>query len=44
MGQDMGLDQDFIVDSMLCVGFKFVYPHTLDTDWGLFDLDIRRKK
>jgi len=43
MGQDMGLDQGFIADSMLRVGFKSVRSRTLDTDWGPMDLDIGRK-
>ncbi len=42
-GQDIGLDQSFIADSMLRVGFKSVRSRTLDTDWGPIDLDIGRK-
>jgi len=43
MGQDMGLDQGFIADSMLRVGFKSVRSCTLDTPMGPMDLDIGRK-
>lgn len=43
MGQDMGLDQGFIADSMLRVGFKSVRSRTLDTPMGPMDLDIGRK-
>ena len=43
MGQDMGLDQGFIADSMLRVGFKSVRSRTLDTPMGPMDLDITRK-
>ena len=43
MGQDMSLDQGFIADAMLRVGFKSVCSRTLNTDWGPVDLDIGRK-
>jgi len=43
MGQDIGLDQGFIADSMLRVGFKSVCSRTLDTPLGPMDLDIGRK-
>jgi hypothetical protein len=43
MGHNIGLDQGFIADSMLRVGFKSVRSRTLDTDWGPMDLDIGRK-
>jgi SAM-dependent methyltransferase len=43
MGQDMGIDQDFIADSMLRAGFKSVRSRTLDTPIGPMDLDIGRK-
>ena len=43
IGQDMGLDQGFIADSMLRVGFKSVHSRTLDTPIGPMDLDIARK-
>ena len=43
MGTDMGLDQGFIADSMLRVGFKSVRSRTLDTPMGPMDLDIGRK-
>ena len=42
-GQDMGLDQGEIADSMLCVCFKSVRSRTLDTPMGPMDLDIGRK-
>ena len=42
-GQDLGLDQDFIADSMLCAGFKSVRSRTLDTPMMPMDLDIGRK-
>ena len=44
MGQDMGLDQGFIADSMLRVGFKSVRSRTLETPFGPMDLDIGRKE
>ena len=43
MGQDMSLDQGFIADSMLRVGFNSVRSRTLDTPMGPMDLDIGRK-
>lgn len=43
MGQGMLVDQGFIADSMLRVGFRSVRSRTLDTDWGAMDLDIGRK-
>jgi SAM-dependent methyltransferase len=43
MGQDMGLDQEFIADSMLHSGFKSIRSRTLDTPMGPLDLDIARK-
>ena len=43
MGNDFGLDQGFIADSMLRVGFKSVRSRTLDTPIGQMDLDIGRK-
>jgi hypothetical protein len=43
MGQDMGLDQGFIADSMLRVGFKSVRSRTLDMPMGPMDLDLGRK-
>ena len=43
MGNDFGLDQGFIADSMLRVGFKSVRSRTLDTLMGPMDLDIGRK-
>jgi predicted O-methyltransferase YrrM len=44
MGNDFALDQGFIVDSMLRVGFKSVRSRTLDTLIGPMDLDIGRKE
>ena len=43
MGQGMMVDQGFIADSMLRVGFKSVRSRTLGPDWGPMDLDIGRK-
>ncbi len=43
MGNDFGLDQGFIADSMLRVGFESVRSRTLDTPMGPMDLDIARK-
>jgi hypothetical protein len=43
MGQDIGLDQGFIADYMLRVGFKSVRSRTLDTPIGPMDFDIGRK-
>lgn len=43
MGNDFGLDQGFIADSMLRVGFKSVRSRTLDTPMGPMDLDIARR-
>jgi len=43
MGQDLGLDQGFIADSMLRAGFKSVRGCTLDLDHGPLDMDIGRK-
>ena len=42
-GLDMRFDQGFIADSMLRVGFRSVRSSTLETDWGLMDLDVGRK-
>ena len=43
MGHDVSLNQGFIADSMLRVGFKSVRARTLDTPLGPMDLDIGRK-
>ena len=43
IGQDMGLDQGVIADSMLRAGFKSVRSRTLETPMGPMDLDIARK-
>jgi hypothetical protein len=42
MGQGLCLDQGFIADSMLQVGFKSVRSRTLDASWGTADLDTGR--
>lgn len=43
-GEDMGLlDQGFIADAMLRSGFRSVRSSTIETSWGLIDLDIGRK-
>jgi SAM-dependent methyltransferase len=44
MGQDMGIDQGIIADSMLRAGFKSVRSRTIDTPMVPMDLDIGRKK
>ena len=43
LGQDVGVKQGFIADSMLRVGFKSVHSQLLDTPWGPWELDIARK-
>ena len=43
MGQDMGIDQGVIADSMLRVGFKSIRSRTIDTSMMPMDLDIGRK-
>jgi hypothetical protein len=43
MGQDMGIDQGVIADSMLRAGFKSVRSRTIDTPMMPMDLDIGRK-
>ncbi len=43
MGQDTGIDQGYIADSMLRVGFKSVRSRIVTTDWGPMELDIARK-
>ena len=43
MGQDMGIDQGVIADSMLHVGFKSIRSRTIDTSMMPMDLDIGRK-
>ena len=43
MGQDMGIDQGVIADSMLLAGFKSVRSRTIDTPMMPMDLDIGRK-
>ena len=43
MGQEAGVDQGHVADSMLRAGFKSVRSRTLDTFMGPMDLDIARK-
>jgi SAM-dependent methyltransferase len=43
MGQKVAVDQGYVADSMLRVGFKSVRSRTLDTFMGPMDLDIARK-
>lgn len=43
MGQEMSLEQGFISDSMLRVGFKSVRNRTVDWPMGIMDLEIARK-
>ena len=43
MGQEVGVNQGYIAESMLRVGFTSVRSRTLDTFMGPMDLDIARK-
>jgi hypothetical protein len=43
MGQEVGVDQGYVADSMLRVGFKSVRSQNIDTFMGSVDLDIGRK-
>ncbi len=43
MGQDVGVDQKYVADSMLRVGFKSVCSRTLHTPYLPMELDIARK-
>ena len=43
MGQEGGVDQGYVVDSMLRVGFKSVRSRTLHTAYLPMELDIARK-
>lgn len=43
IGQNMVFDQDFLVNSMLRVGFKTIRSKTLETPVGPMDLEIGRK-
>jgi hypothetical protein len=43
LGQETGIDQGHIANSMLRVGFKSVHSRILNTDWGPTELDIARK-
>jgi len=43
IGQEAGVEQGYIADSMLRVGFKSVHSQILSTAWGPMELDIGRK-
>jgi 2-polyprenyl-3-methyl-5-hydroxy-6-metoxy-1,4-benzoquinol methylase len=43
MGQEAGVDQGYVADSMKRIGFKSVRSQTVNTFMGLMDLDIARK-
>ena len=43
MGQEAGVEQGYIADSMLRVGFRSVHSQALNTVWGPMELDIGRK-
>jgi hypothetical protein len=43
MGQDIGIDQGYVADSMIRVGFKTVHSRNVDTPMGFMELDIARK-
>jgi SAM-dependent methyltransferase len=40
MGQEAGIEQGYIADSMLRVGFRSVHSQILNTAWGPMELDI----
>ena len=40
MGQEAGVEQGYIADSMLRVGFRSVHSRILSTAWGPMELDI----
>jgi hypothetical protein len=42
-GQDIDIDQGYVADSMLRIGFKSVRSRTLNTAFLLMELDIARK-
>ena len=43
-GENMGLlDQGFVADAAVRAGFRSIRSYTLDSDWGIQDLDIARK-
>jgi hypothetical protein len=43
MGQEVEIEQGYIADSMLRVGFRSVHSRILSTAWGPMELDIGRK-
>jgi predicted TPR repeat methyltransferase len=43
MGRETELDQGYVADSMLRVGFRSVRSRILNMDWGPMELDIARK-
>lgn len=43
MGREAGVEQSYIANSMLRVGFRSVHSQTLKTAWGPMELDIARK-
>jgi predicted TPR repeat methyltransferase len=43
MGQETGIEQGYIADSMLRVGFRSVHSQTINTAFGSMELDIGRK-
>ena len=43
MGQEMEINQGYVSDSMLRIGFKTVHSRNLDTVMGQMELDIARK-
>jgi len=43
MGQEAGVEQGYLADSMLRVGFSSVHSRILSTAWGPMELDIGRK-
>lgn len=43
MGHDTGVDQGYVADSMLRVGFKSIHSRNLETFMGQMELDLARK-
>ena len=43
MGREAGIEKGYIANSMLRVGFRSVHSQTLNTPYGLMELDIGRK-
>jgi hypothetical protein len=43
MGHETGIDQGYVVNSMLRIGFKTIHTRNLDTCLGPMELDIARK-